>query len=60
VTLDVDTRPLRAFVAVADELNFTRAARWLFVAQQALSSRSDSSNRVWAPSCSSARRAGLR
>jgi hypothetical protein len=38
VTVDLDTRLLRAFVTAAEELNFTRAAR-LFVAQQALSSQ---------------------
>lgn len=36
---DLDTRLLRAFVTVADELNFTRAAAKLFVAQQALSAQ---------------------
>ncbi|GAA1325005.1 LysR substrate-binding domain-containing protein [Leucobacter albus] len=37
--MDVETRVLRSFLSVAEELNFTRAAERLFLSQQALSAQ---------------------
>jgi DNA-binding transcriptional LysR family regulator len=55
--VDLDTRLLRAFVAVAEE-NFTRAAARLHVAQQALSAQIQQLESRLGVKCSSARRAG--
>jgi DNA-binding transcriptional LysR family regulator len=54
--VDLDTRLLRAFVAVAEELNFTRAAGRLHVAQQALSAQVQQLETLSGPGCSSGRR----
>jgi DNA-binding transcriptional LysR family regulator len=56
----VELRHLRAFVVLAEELNFTRAAARLHVVQQALSTQIRSSRRTSARRCSRGRRAAWR
>ncbi len=55
--MQVEVRHLRAFVAVAEELNFTRAAERLHLAQQALSSQIQQLEQPWTLSSSCARAA---